>query len=188
MLFVACLASMIGAYVLFKFKKKLLGFIASVLCVALLSLYAVNYLSERRDITLSEKTLDQIISINWLDNEELQSLGFKKNNDDDFIAYRTVNGKEYKIEFTLDSYIPNDTFKYENVSYSAEELKMGNFDIRRLWTDKIPVSREYSFYFKDKAKVKKLVIYEDCYDGEEVMVDEIVDALTKPTPKKKVKD
>lgn len=185
MLFVASLVSMIGAYVLFKCKKKLMGFIASVLCVALLCLYAVNFLSETRNITLSDETLDKIASINWSDDDVIRSLGFEYQGDAEYVLYETVDGVQYSIVYTADDHIPKDAVKYKNISYLAEEGGIGILDINRLWIEEVPVYRRYFFYFDGGIEIW---IREDSYEGEEVIVDKIVDNIFDEASKKNVKD
>ena len=155
-------------------KFELLIFIT--VSVIILGVYFYNLISTSEEIQISNTTLEQILQINWNDEKSLLKLGFEKgadghhllNNDNDEIVYSLSVSP-----LTNEKDIPANMNKYNNVSYKAEESKIGKLDIRRIWLKEIHVSRRYIVHINNM----EIYMREENTENSPYKFEKIIDTL-----------
>ena len=157
-------------------KFKLLIFI-TVSVIIILGVYFYNLISTSEEIQISNTTLEQILQINWNDEKSLLKLGFEKgadghyllniDNDDEIVYSLSVS------PLTNEKDIPANMNKYNNVSYKAEESKIGKLDIRRIWLKKIHVSRRYIVHINNM----EIYMREENAENSPYKFEKIIDTL-----------
>ncbi|MFT3950861.1 MAG: hypothetical protein QM689_02700 [Oscillospiraceae bacterium] len=156
LVFVIVLICIILFYLVFGLKAKLYTEKKHILMFSLLAfilMTTINAISCEKKISLSNPTLDKIISKNITTEEHLLQLGFTKH-DNYYIMHLDSDKSLCYIKVSLHDSSKKDmkfSNNYKNVKYEAHEDRAGIFSLKRLFTndDDLYVRRWYTLVIDD---------------------------------------
>ena len=144
-----------------------------ILGIVILILSFVNILSQRRDIKLSNDTLEKISKIDWNNREKLEQIGFCEYEE---LYYEYVyNDYGYRLYVSKIDEIPTDLKKFKNIYIEATETGSGFLSLYRIKNEEDIVTRRYTIYIDD---IKITMLEDNCRD-EPLIFEKTIKAIHK---------
>lgn len=116
--------------------------------IVIFAIQIVNFCSQTKEFSLSPKTFEQISSINWKSEEELNRIGFSKH-DEYYISHYDSDEYLCSIVVQTTSEIPKNLKYINDIGYKIYEERRGVFSFKRLYSMENCVIRRYFIYVDD---------------------------------------